>query len=202
MKRRDFLKRLAAVCAAPVALAITPTPSPAKELVGTASTKSAIKIKPEHIEVIKGLGKAADKAAKATRDFSEGFYGWAEHGYAVLDNRRILLGDMSQEAIDDIKDWSVDQVDDTTRKEILGQEVEDIKLHSVSMLDEDGAYTIPGCSLPTKPIIEGEPIVFRIPRNTESKIADIATTIKEPYAKYVNFPVETTEEIKCPNKQQ
>ena len=73
MKRRDFLKKLGVVCAAPVALAITTQTSPAKTIVGTASAESAIKIKPGDIEVIKGLGKAADKAAKATRDFSEGF---------------------------------------------------------------------------------------------------------------------------------
>jgi hypothetical protein len=79
-------------------------------------------------------------------------YGWAEHGFAVLDNSKILQCDfdydesvdackkamrntppsgnftdreklkdlyISPEAIEDIRNWGVDQIDETTRKEIM-----------------------------------------------------------------------------------
>jgi len=125
MKRRNFLKSLAALAVAPLATMAGASPA-----------------KPETIEL------STLKTAPATGKRREGMYAWAEQGFAVLDNRSVKVAEavtesskkpcegqlselfISPEAMADIQNWGVDQIDEQTRKELYLTGFDDINDYS------------------------------------------------------------------------
>lgn len=118
MKRRSFLKGLAALALAPTAALASTSTSPAKtgHLVKTPTFEGMGPIKipdgvrEKHAELMKRCAEAMRKQGEAT-----------DKARKAAEEMRKSLEDIyiSPEAIDDIRQWGVDQVDETTRKEIF-----------------------------------------------------------------------------------
>jgi len=87
MKRRDFLKGCLAAVAAPLAMCKGQAKSPSDHeiIVGLNDCDKIVKEErgPAKLSHIHSIPK--DKCVE--------FYAWAEQGFAVLDNRRILLAE-------------------------------------------------------------------------------------------------------------
>ena len=110
MKRRNFLKGLAALMLAPTAALAKTATSPAK-VRGIPVAPNVVTPKASKAEMIKAMEKAMREMGEST-----------DKARKAAEEMRKSLEDIyiSPEAIDDIRKWGVDQIDETTRSEIYG----------------------------------------------------------------------------------
>jgi len=116
MKRRNFLRGLAAIAIAPLA--------------------ALAKSRPE---------QPLPAKLKEITPRKDGMYAWAEHGFAVMDNRRILCADFGEN-------------NEVSEREDYKQFAEHLSADDV----EYAAYTIPNCKIPTDKVIKGDPVEIRL----------------------------------------
>jgi hypothetical protein len=87
MDRRNFFKAASAVMAAPM---LPKIPLPTEK----SFDYSRVYMSREALEDIRNWGVEDIDDETKREIYQSGFYGWSESGFAVMDNRRVVLGEM------------------------------------------------------------------------------------------------------------
>ena len=216
MKRRGFLKALGAACLAPIAVAKLATTEPVKQAV----SKYAPKAPPAWIRERKASFKAYQTQGCATLDNRNvllcSFDGETEKTTEAIkhlmckskaaahdcENTAKKLKDifMSPDAMEDIRAWGVDTIDEKTRRELLLNGWRDDGYENTP-LEMTGPLIIDGWGYDfddNKESVSHEPHMapLSIPKDFDrEKLYELGR--RGPYYKYIEFPVEITKEIKA-----